>query len=169
MLATPTVAEIKKGILKSKSGCVGLFPTDLSSELKLRLQKSKHASVSNLKKSATTADALSAARQRQPDSSSDSEDEHVDPGKNLAKLLRNVSRGDHLPAASVSSSGVGGGVSGKDERNKSTTLLKNLVNLDKTKTDDRKLASEGDVTLGGSGLREITNSAIARRRKFNEM
>jgi hypothetical protein len=163
MLTAPTtVSEIKKGILKSKSGCVGLFPMDLNSELKLRLQKSKHASVSNLKKSATTVD-YSLHDMAKHQSSSESEDEHVDPGKNLAKLLRNVSKGDQLP----------GNV--RDETNsKKTTLLKNLVNLDKTKTDDRKMlsTSEGESS-GGGGCKEISstikNSAIARRRKFNEM
>ena len=51
----PSMSELKKGILKSKSGCVGMFPTDLNAELKLRLQKSNNAAVGNLKKSTTAA------------------------------------------------------------------------------------------------------------------
>ncbi|XP_049296399.1 uncharacterized protein LOC125770619 isoform X6 [Anopheles funestus] len=98
----PFMAELKGGILKSKSGCVGLFPADLNSELKSRLKKSTHSTVSNLKKSTTvsTIDATApnsfGASGTRPGSSSESEDDDDDddgvaPGKNLAKMLRNVS------------------------------------------------------------------------------
>uniref|UniRef100_A0A182M0A3 Uncharacterized protein n=1 Tax=Anopheles culicifacies TaxID=139723 RepID=A0A182M0A3_9DIPT len=97
----PFMAELKGGILKSKSGCVGLFPADLNSELKSRLKKSTHSTVSNLKKSTTvsTIDATapnSFGATTRPGSSSESEDDDDDddgvaPGKNLAKMLRNVS------------------------------------------------------------------------------
>ncbi|XP_041771665.1 uncharacterized protein LOC121593412 isoform X4 [Anopheles merus] len=95
----PFMAELKGGILKSKSGCVGLFPADLNSELKSRLKKSTHSAVSNLKKS-TTVSSIEAAAPTAPAvrSSSESEEEEDDddedgvaPGKNLAKMLRNVS------------------------------------------------------------------------------
>nr|XP_040229634.2 uncharacterized protein LOC120953590 isoform X6 [Anopheles coluzzii] len=94
----PFMAELKGGILKSKSGCVGLFPADLNSELKSRLKKSTHSAVSNLKKS-TTVSSIEAAAPTAPAvrSSSESEEEDDDdedgvaPGKNLAKMLRNVS------------------------------------------------------------------------------
>ncbi|XP_040176200.1 uncharacterized protein LOC120908831 isoform X8 [Anopheles arabiensis] len=94
----PFMAELKGGILKSKSGCVGLFPADLNSELKSRLKKSTHSAVSNLKKS-TTVSSIEAAAPAPPTvrSSSESEEEDDDdedgvaPGKNLAKMLRNVS------------------------------------------------------------------------------
>uniref|UniRef100_A0A4Y0BRA7 HP domain-containing protein n=1 Tax=Anopheles funestus TaxID=62324 RepID=A0A4Y0BRA7_ANOFN len=98
----PFMAELKGGILKSKSGCVGLFPADLNSELKSRLKKSTHSTVSNLKKSTTvsTIDATApnsfGTSGTRPGSSSESEDDDDDddgvaPGKNLAKMLRNVS------------------------------------------------------------------------------
>lgn len=100
----PFVSELKKGILKSKSGCVGLFPTDLNSELKSRLKKSTHSSVSNLKKSTTVSDM---AQDRAPSVSSESDEEDgVAPGKNLAKMLRNVSNtatggGGYVPPGGV--------------------------------------------------------------------
>uniref|UniRef100_A0A182WJT6 HP domain-containing protein n=1 Tax=Anopheles minimus TaxID=112268 RepID=A0A182WJT6_9DIPT len=98
----PFMAELKGGILKSKSGCVGLFPADLNSELKSRLKKSTHSTVSNLKKSTTvstidaTAPGSFGVSGAHPGSSSESEDDDDDedgvaPGKNLAKMLRNVS------------------------------------------------------------------------------
>ncbi|XP_050073294.1 supervillin isoform X1 [Anopheles maculipalpis] len=105
----PFMAELKGGILKSKSGCVGLFPADLNSELKSRLKKSTHAAVSNLKKSTTVSTINDApnsfgAPGTHPGSSSESEDDDEDgvaPGKNLAKMLRNVSN--------TANSGSGGG------------------------------------------------------------
>uniref|UniRef100_A0A182NJX8 HP domain-containing protein n=1 Tax=Anopheles dirus TaxID=7168 RepID=A0A182NJX8_9DIPT len=107
----PFMAELKGGILKSKSGCVGLFPADLNSELKSRLKRSTHSAVSNLKKSTTvsTIDAASPnssfAGGRSSSESEDDDDDDEDgvaPGKNLAKMLRNVSN--------TANSGSGGGM-----------------------------------------------------------
>ncbi|KFB36004.1 hypothetical protein ZHAS_00002983 [Anopheles sinensis] len=114
----PFMAELqsKGGILKSKSGCVGLFPADLNSELKSRLKKSTHSAVSNLKKSTTVSNIdassvplylqhqRSASGGGSSSESEDDDDEGVAPGKNLAKMLRNVSN--------TANSGVGGGGGG---------------------------------------------------------
>ncbi|XP_055609749.1 supervillin isoform X12 [Uranotaenia lowii] len=102
----PFVSELKKGILKSKSGCVGLFPTDLNSELKSRLKKSTHSSVSNLIKKSTTVSNIEHDGNlgTPPSSESDGED-GIAPGKNLAKMLRNVSN----TAATAGSGGTSTG------------------------------------------------------------
>ena len=55
--------DAPRGILKSKSGCVGFMPMDLSNELKNRLKSSKHATVSNLSKSATITSAVASSAQ----------------------------------------------------------------------------------------------------------
>lgn len=171
-----TVSDIKKGILKSKSGCVGLFPTDLSSELKSRLKKSTHASVSNLKKSATTVDNTndptenfekkdeegqnlsqdSSAIRLHSESSSESDDE-IEPGKNLAKILRSVSK------ASTSLSTT----DNTDENTKE--LLKSLVNVGKSAQHARAHHDDNDGPLCGKELLSaVKNSTEARRKKINE-
>lgn len=77
--------------MKSKSGCIGLFPKDLNFELKNRLKKSDHASVMNLKKSASSANATFNKSHCDIESSTDSED--ISPEKNLAAALRSVMTG----------------------------------------------------------------------------
>lgn len=143
-LGLPTLD--KKGILKSKSGAIGLFPTDLNSELKNRLKKSGHASVSNLKKSASNIDTdrnsnyfetttLAATSPRDNSESSDSEG--ISPGKNLAAALREVMAGGS-----------------------------NRVKID----DANKTAStsEGESSGGREISDIIKNSAVARRKKHND-
>ncbi|XP_055382124.1 probable serine/threonine-protein kinase DDB_G0282963 [Condylostylus longicornis] len=98
----PPQPQPRKSILKSKSGSVGFMPFDLNAELKNRLRKSKHATVSNLRKSASTAEPFlfqhhqhyQYNKSHTPSSSSDDDDDEdgVDPQKNLAKLLRSVSK-----------------------------------------------------------------------------
>lgn len=141
-LGLPTLD--KKGILKSKSGAIGLFPTDLSSELKNRLKKSGHASVSNLKKSASSVDTdrhqpeIVAPNVRDNNSeSSDSED--ISPGKNLAAALREVMAGSGSK-----------NLSANDDANKMAST------------------SEGESSGGREISDIIKNSAIARRKKHND-
>lgn len=62
------------------------MPVDLNAELKNRLKRSTHATVSNLRKSATSADATRAAS-----------DEVDNPQRNLAQILRNVSKENSTP------------------------------------------------------------------------
>uniref|UniRef100_A0A336MFW0 CSON014288 protein n=1 Tax=Culicoides sonorensis TaxID=179676 RepID=A0A336MFW0_CULSO len=168
-----TVSDIKKGILKSKSGAIGLFPTDLSSELKNRLKKSTHASVSNLKKSATTviprnntskveSDSKdnsfdkdkshdSAIRDTSGSESSESEEDEkdIEPGKNLAKILRSVSKAS----------------TGPDDGGK---LLKNLVSVGKSAQHARTGHGDQKTDMGKDLLSAIANSAVARRKNLKE-
>ncbi|XP_063701804.1 uncharacterized protein LOC134831897 isoform X2 [Culicoides brevitarsis] len=153
-----TVSDIKKGILKSKSGAIGLFPTDLSSELKSRLKKSTHASVSNLKKSATTVAANIEAKKESEvggdkstesairvtsESSSESDDE--EPGKNLAKILRSVSK-----ASAV-----------QDD----SKILKNLMTVGKSAQNAR--STQGEER--DNSLNKDLMSAIAAKASKNRM
>jgi len=64
----------------------GLMPVDLNAELKNRLKRSTHATVSNLRKSATSADATRGTS-----------DEVDNPQRNLAQILRSVSKENSTP------------------------------------------------------------------------
>ncbi|XP_058836906.1 supervillin isoform X2 [Topomyia yanbarensis] len=158
----PFVSELKKGILKSKSGCVGLFPTDLNSELKSRLKKSTHSSVSNLKKSTT----VSSIDQDVPRAGSSSDDDDgVAPGKNLAKMLRNVSN------TAVSSAGSfvppPGGVALFAP---SAPLPTTFAPLRKSDFAASGTTSDGEHPGSSRGNADsiLKNPAVARRRRQNE-
>lgn len=120
------------------------MPTDLSNELKNRLKCSQNASVGNLRKSATTSDAVRELQQ-QPTSAS----------AITATTTSNLTSGQHDDAVS---------------------LVRNLTNLGKPPQlrDPMKLepdiasASEGESSGGREVSEIIKNSAVARRRKFNE-
>ncbi|XP_073836456.1 supervillin isoform X10 [Musca autumnalis] len=127
------------GILKSKSsviGGIGLMPTDLTNELKNRLKSSQ-----NLRKSATTSDAVRELHQ---------------PPTALP------------PSTSLASSA--------NQHDDTVSLVRNLTNLgkppqlrDPMKTEpDIASASEGESSGGREVSEIIKNSAVARRRKFNE-
>ncbi|XP_035907714.1 uncharacterized protein LOC118510245 isoform X7 [Anopheles stephensi] len=154
----PFMAELKGGILKSKSGCVGLFPADLNSELKSRLKKSTHSAVSNLKKSTTVSTIHDApnsfgAPGTHPESSSESEDDDDDgvaPGKNLAKMLRNVSN--------TANSGSGGG-----------SVPPSYIPLPVVPFPRSFATSEPESQALNRELQSINkNPAVARRRRQNE-
>lgn len=123
------------------------MPTDLSNELKNRLKCSQNASVGNLRKSATTSDAVRELQQQQPTSASAS--------GITATTTSNLTSGQHDDAVS---------------------LVRNLTNLGKPPQlrDPMKLepdiasASEGESSGGREVSEIIKNSAVARRRKFNE-
>ncbi|XP_046807051.1 uncharacterized protein LOC111675850 isoform X5 [Lucilia cuprina] len=127
----PNEAPRLGGILKSKSGCVGFMPMDLSNELKNRLKSSKHATVSNLSKSATTTNATSSS------SSSSSSAQHND----AVSLVRNLTNLGKPP-----------------------TQLRDPLKME----PDIASASEGESSGGREISEIIKNSAVARRRKFNE-
>lgn len=185
-LSPPSANKDKdtKGILKSKSGCVGLFPTDLSSELKSRLKKSTHASVSNLKKSSSTvvetkappeitvlqdsAIQATSSSSTESESESDDDDDGVEPGKNLAKILRSVSKastGDHHHHPHH-------GDDNTKELLKSLSAAGKMAQSSRSRGDKAAAVADNkvDAPLGSGNvlLSAITNSAVARRRKFNE-
>ncbi|XP_037819220.1 uncharacterized protein LOC119608740 [Lucilia sericata] len=103
------------------------MPMDLSNELKNRLKSSKHATVSNLSKSATTTNA----------SSSSSSAQHDD----AVSLVRNLTNLGKPPAQ-----------------------LRDPLKME----PDIASASEGESSGGREISEIIKNSAVARRRKFNE-
>lgn len=123
------------------------MPTDLSNELKNRLKCSQNASVGNLRKSATTSDAVRELQQQQQQPTSAS--------GITATTTSNLTSGQHDDAVS---------------------LVRNLTNLGKPPQlrDPMKLepdiasASEGESSGGREVSEIIKNSAVARRRKFNE-
>ncbi|XP_011290699.1 pneumococcal serine-rich repeat protein isoform X3 [Musca domestica] len=152
--ATSSAFEPPRGILKSKSsviGGVGLMPSALSNELKNRLKSSQNASVSNLRKSATTSDAV---RELQPST--------------------NISASTTSAAFPMTSSGLV--ASSSNQHDDTVSLVRNLTNLgkppqlrDPMKTEpDIASASEGESSGGREVSEIIKNSAVARRRKFNE-
>lgn len=169
------MSELKKGILKSKSGGIGLFPADLNSELKSRLRKSTHSSVSNLKKSTTVSNIECDAMVAAVGSSSESDEEDgVAPGKNLAKMLRNVS---NTAASSTTATGgyvPPGGVALFPPVPSSFVPLKksDLV----ASGSGSGATSDGEhpasVGSGGGGRGNVDsilkNPAVARRRRQNE-
>ncbi|XP_050095291.1 uncharacterized protein LOC126577592 isoform X3 [Anopheles aquasalis] len=164
----PFMAELKGGILKSKSGCVGLFPADLNSELKSRLKKSTHSAVSNLKKSTTVSsiDGVGSLLYPSPHaangSSSESEDDEdgVAPGKNLAKMLRNVSNTANSSVAPAPSYIPLPIASAGSAFHRPPTAAQST------------LGGEGDSAIpGGGGFSRDSiskNPAVARRRRQNE-
>lgn len=157
------------------------MPIDLSAELKSRLKKSTHASVSNLKKSASSIDAIADIQSvtpecsnqlkplaMSPDLSSSSSSDFED-GKDLGKLLRSVSKENMYSssAATSSSSAV------TNNMNKVlNNISKRLSNVATAKEDEGKLAATSTSDGESSGGREvktiIKNSAVARRKKFND-
>ncbi|XP_055620077.1 uncharacterized protein LOC129764714 isoform X3 [Toxorhynchites rutilus septentrionalis] len=162
----PFVSELKKGILKSKSGCVGLFPADLNSELKSRLKKSTHSSVSNLKKSTTVSNIDYDATGGDGGSSSESdEDAGVAPGMNLAKMLRNVS---NTASASASSGYVPpGGVALFPPASQPFAVLPPVKKSDYAASGT---TSDGEHSASTRGNMDsiLKNPAVARRRRQNE-
>lgn len=209
MVTSSPITDVnKKGILKSKSGCVGLFPVDLNSELKLRLKKSTHASVSNLKKSATSildgqtpttsfssspstyglksslrhdnsnedgsseydADDYKLRSHRRCETSSSESEDDCEPGKNLAKILRSVSKATNAAAVAKQTE------SDNNHILNQKTVMKNFSNVDRKfdnlKTDENKLSSRAAIDGEGSYRRDTAahmmskNNAVARRRKF---
>ncbi|KAL5291784.1 SVIL family protein [Megaselia abdita] len=155
----------KKGILKSSSssivGQTGFRPMmDLNSELKNRLKKSTHATVSNLQKSASSIEACKPQ--------SDSEDEGVEPHKNLAKILRSVSKENmykQQPQPQRPSSQPG--------HDDTLNLLKNLSSLEKRIPEIGAAygvtsTSEGESSGGREVSEIIKNSVSARRRKLQD-
>lgn len=159
------------------------MPMDLNSELKNRLTRSTHATVSNLRKSATTENALRNSPQNKDTlsigvekvktlpSDDDEEEEGVDPQKNLAKILRSVSKENmHKHQFTVAAP-----ISSHDD---TISLVRNLANLSKPPLSDGVAAesvtgtvastSEGESSGGREISEIIKNSAVARRRKLND-
>ena len=189
--------DTKKSILKSKSGCVGLFPSDLNSELKSRLEKSKHASVSNLKKTLSsnintpTTDDNNQIKRSIKKTDDDlfilknKSDEHnnISPSKNLAKILRNVTKENCSSVNKVNNNKqlIGGEQHHNIESEDARNLVRNLVSLEKgiakqqidnenknIATDTKSTTSEGESSGGREIATIIKNSAVARRRRQND-
>ncbi|XP_044314129.1 uncharacterized protein LOC108052880 isoform X5 [Drosophila rhopaloa] len=142
-------AEPLKSILKTGKPMVGmgrgLMPVDLNAELKNRLKRSTHATVSNLRKSATTADATKGTS-----------DEVDNPQRNLAQILRNVSKENSTP-----------------KHDDAVNLVRNLATLGQPRSaaasedaaGNCASASEGESSGGREIEAIIKNSAVARRRR----
>lgn len=120
------------------------MPVDLNAELKNRLKRSTHATVSNLRKSATTADATRPAG-----------DEVDNPQRNLAHILRNVAKENATP-----------------KHDDAVSLVRNLATLGQPRaaaSEDAAgncaSASEGESSGGREIEAIIKNSAVARRRR----
>lgn len=138
------------------------LPSDFSAELKSRLRKSTNASVSNLKKSASSVDAmrheepviapaiiLKETFNRQTSSASSSDTEE---GKDLGKLLRSVSK--------ENMNSVKRGLTNLNrmlEHSASVGIMSGAVST-----------SDGESSGGREVATIIKNSAVARRKKFNE-
>ncbi|XP_052847477.1 supervillin isoform X12 [Drosophila gunungcola] len=144
-------AEPLKSILKTGKPMLGmgrgLMPVDLNAELKNRLKRSTHATVSNLRKSATTADATRGAS-----------DEVDNPQRNLAQILRNVSKENSTPP----------------KHDDAVSLVRNLSTLGQPRSTaaasedavgNLASASEGESSGGREIEAIIKNSAVARRRR----
>ncbi|KPU77565.1 uncharacterized protein Dana_GF24919, isoform J [Drosophila ananassae] len=141
-------AEPLKSILKAGKPILGmgrgLMPVDLNAELKNRLKRSTHATVSNLRKSATTADATRPTG-----------DEVDNPQRNLAHILRNVAKENATP-----------------KHDDAVSLVRNLATLGQPRaaaSEDAAgncaSASEGESSGGREIEAIIKNSAVARRRR----
>ncbi|XP_054733797.1 uncharacterized protein LOC129241479 [Anastrepha obliqua] len=139
-----------KGILKSKSGCVGFMPMDLSSELKNRLKSSTHASVTNLRKSATTHDATRRqdAEELTTTAAAAATTAAVPQHDDALSLVRNLSNLGRPPT--TIGGGSGGGVAAS------------------LRVDAIASTSEGESSGGREISEIIKNSAVARRRKLND-
>uniref|UniRef100_A0A1B0D460 Uncharacterized protein n=2 Tax=Phlebotomus papatasi TaxID=29031 RepID=A0A1B0D460_PHLPP len=135
---------------------------DLNSELKSRLKKSTHASVGNLKKSATAqilapVQNIDVRPEKTTSESSDSE-EGISPSKNLAAILRSVSKENIQKSQKIPQS-----TENEDVR----SLRMNLANLRvRGEPDPDKSTSDGESSGGKEVANIIKNSAIARRRKL---
>lgn len=137
---------------------------DLNSELKNRLKKSTHATVSNLQKSASSIDAGNPEAKQ-----SDSEDEGVEPHKNLAKILRSVSKENmykQQPPPQLRPSS-------QPAHDDTLNLLKNLSSLEKRIPEIGAAygvtsTSEGESSGGREVSEIIKNSVSARRRKLQD-
>lgn len=124
----------------------GLMPVDLNAELKNRLKRSTHATVSNLRKSATMADATRG-------------DEVDNPQRNLAQILRNVSKENFATP----------------KHDDAVNLVRNLATLGQPRAaaaapgedaaGNCASASEGESSGGREIEAIIKNSAVARRRR----
>lgn len=139
------------------------LPSDFSAELKSRLRKSTNASVSNLKKSASSIDTIrheeppvlpSTVKQKSDQQTSSASSSDTEEGKDLGKLLRSVSKENmnsvkrglmNLNKMLEHSASVGGGMGGA------------------VSTSD-----DGESSGGREVATIIKNSAVARRKKFNE-
>ncbi|CAD7004725.1 unnamed protein product [Ceratitis capitata] len=147
---TKSAFEPPKGILKSKSIGVGFMPMDLSSELKNRLKSSTHASVSNLRKSATTHNAARASDENVSalaNSATSTSSGAIGPQHDDAvSLVRNLSNLGRPPLAGTSGSGASSLRGG----------------------DVIASTSEGESSGGREISEIIKNSAVARRRKLND-
>ncbi|XP_037720968.1 mucin-19 isoform X18 [Drosophila subpulchrella] len=140
--------EPLKSILKTGKPMLsmgrGLMPVDLNAELKNRLKRSTHATVSNLRKSATSADATRGTS-----------DEVDNPQRNLAQILRNVSKENSTP-----------------KHDDAVSLVRNLSTLGQPRSVANEdavgncaSASEGESSGGREIEAIIKNSAVARRRR----
>lgn len=126
------------------------MPMDLSSELKNRLKSSTHASVANLRKSATTLNAnrvqdehgSAATATIAASAASGGVPQHDD----AVSLVRNLS---NLGRPPTSTSGGGGGAALRSGDTIAST-------------------SEGESSGGREISEIIKNSAVARRRKLND-
>lgn len=147
--------------IKPKHFMKGLqLPSDFSAELKSRLRKSTNASVSNLKKSASSIDTIrheepllpSKLKQNVDHQTSSASSSDTEEGKDLGKLLRSVS---------------------KENMN---SVKRGLMNLNKMLEHSASVGvmsgavstSDGESSGGREVATIIKNSAVARRKKFNE-
>ncbi|XP_030081129.1 uncharacterized protein LOC111597740 isoform X3 [Drosophila hydei] len=132
----------------------GRMPIDLNAELKNRLQRSTHATVSNLRKSATTANATR------------DETDHAaaaNPQRNLAQILRNVSKENATPTSTHHDDAV--------------NLVRNLTSIGAPRlsadsaagSNNCASASEGESSGGREIDAIIKNSAVARRRRQQQL
>uniref|UniRef100_T1GPY5 Uncharacterized protein n=1 Tax=Megaselia scalaris TaxID=36166 RepID=T1GPY5_MEGSC len=136
---------------------------DLNSELKNRLKKSTHATVSNLQKSASSIDATK---------QSDSDDEGVEPHKNLAKILRSVSK-ENMYKQQPQSQPQPPRPASQPAHDDTMNLLKNLSSLEKRIPEIAAASgvtstSEGESSGGREVSEIIKNSVSARRRKLQD-
>lgn len=138
------------------------LPSDFSAELKSRLRKSTNASVSNLKKSASSIDAIrheepllpaAVVKPKMDHQTSSASSSDTEEGKDLGKLLRSVS---------------------KENMN---SVKRGLMNLNKMLEHSASVGgmmsgavstSDGESSGGREVATIIKNSAVARRKKFNE-
>lgn len=193
--APPTVPPSD---LIKRAGIRSLLPIDLNAELKSRLKKSTHASVSNLKKSASNIETIGSILKRNdtteqnllplphqlpisPDLISSSSSSDTEDGKDLGKLLRSVSKENMY---STNSSSGGGSANNNNNSNNSpcnnmnkvlTNISKRLSNVatapaSSLRDDENKTTSTSDgESSGGREVKTIIkNSAVARRKKLND-
>lgn len=90
----------------------------------------------------------SAIRATSESSSESDDDDDVEPGKNLAKILRSVSKAS----------------TGQDD----TKMLKSLVNAGRSAQNARQSGEESEGVSSKDLMSSIANSAVARRRNLKE-